>query len=126
MKKILFILLLITPLYSQSYNCVEYYEGEVISKDSINWIEPLKSDAKLYIHGDTSITVIDDYFEQSTYSYILVTKLQDDSLETIYFSWDWEKYECFVRIEHYLQCDVIYFQYENMIWGYKIKKIKIK
>lgn len=117
MKQLLIILLFIITLTAQSYNCIKHFDGKIQS-DTIAW-NPTENitNTKLKINKSTIL------IENNKYEFKLIKLISKTNNELIYYSTDWEDLHCYVIIESYDSYKYIYFQYENLIYGYKIIEI---
>lgn len=121
MKKLiltLFTTIILSTVNSQTtYECVKHFDGTVL-KDSISW-NPTENitNTKLTINKSTIL------IENNKYEFKLITLISNTNNELIYYSTDWEDLHCYVIIEDYISYKYVYFQYENLIYGYKIIKI---
>ena len=116
MKHTLIILLIsLTSLYSQTYKAVLKYKGEV--SDSIHWISQETINNKFTINKQ-SITI-----EDNKYTFKLLKRISNNNNELIYYAKDWEDLRCYIIIETFEGYKYIYFQWSNLIVGYKIIRI---
>lgn len=116
MKTLLITLLFtISVVTAQTYKQVKQFCG-VVTQDSIIWNKNQEITGKLTI--TKNIILIDN-----KKSFKLIEKLQQTNNETIYYAIDWEKLKCYVIIEDYDEFKYIYFQWSDIIIGYKIIEI---
>src|SRR5687767_11552177 len=115
-KLILSLFFSISLLYSQVYNCTKRFSGEIL-KDTIVYNTIEECSTKLTIKK-TNIII-----EDGKYNYKLKQRVLKTNSEIIYYAIDWEDLKCIIIIENYSDFKYIYFQYENMVFGYKIIEI---
>lgn len=116
MKKLLILLLTtITILYAQTFRTLKRFEG-ILSNDSITWTKIIELDSKLTINKQ-KITI------EGNRTFKLLQRISKDNQTTIYYAIDWEKLKCYVIIEEFEGFKYIYFQYNDIIIGYKIIEI---